>query len=90
MLANRKVRGSRPGVNDGAAGYVDVKEQHFQLLSFGSRNGGRPGLQLAMQEVPAAPIQCVDWRVNKPLNMNERPGLTAPRPRISCVFLFHG
>ncbi|GAB4860314.1 hypothetical protein Ancab_011794 [Ancistrocladus abbreviatus] len=33
----------------------------------------------ARRTVLAALIRCFDWKVNRPLNMNERPGLTVPR-----------
>ncbi|GKV09173.1 hypothetical protein SLEP1_g20715 [Rubroshorea leprosula] len=71
---------------------IDVKGLHYQLLPFGSGRRACPGISLAMQELPtalAAMIQCFDWKVvvtdgekHGPVDvvdMDERPGLTAPR-----------
>lgn len=66
----------------GPMGLIDVKGQHYQLLPFGTGRRGCPGMSLAMQEVSmvlSAMIQCFEWKVVGPLNMEERPGLTAPR-----------
>lgn len=65
---------------------VDVKGQHFELLPFGTGRRGCPGMPLAMQQLPmvlALLIQCFEFQVpnmnGQELDMNERPGLTAPR-----------
>ncbi|XP_014499014.1 licodione synthase-like [Vigna radiata var. radiata] len=72
-------------------GVMDVMGQHFELLPFGCGRRLCPGVSLVMQEVPAllgAIIQCFDFQVidskgfkvdGKAIDMNERPGLTAPR-----------
>ncbi|KAG7947038.1 hypothetical protein I3843_14G073600 [Carya illinoinensis] len=76
-------------------GPIDVRGQHFELLPFGSGTRLCPGLNLAMQELPtllAAMIQCFDFKVVGKhgkliddeqdialVDMDERPGLTAPR-----------
>ncbi|KAH7837741.1 hypothetical protein Vadar_017444 [Vaccinium darrowii] len=76
--------------NDDPVGLIDVKGQHFQLLSFGTGRRGCPGMSLALQQlqtVLAATIQCFDWKVVDPrggniirvVDMIERPGLTVPR-----------
>ncbi|VVA20774.1 PREDICTED: cytochrome P450 [Prunus dulcis] len=78
---------------------VDVRGQHFQLLPFGSGRRVCPGVNLTMKMLPAvlaALIQCFDWKVDgsdcKKMNgddvleMDERPGLTAPRAHdLVCV-----
>ncbi|XP_027345432.1 licodione synthase-like [Abrus precatorius] len=81
-------------------GLIDVRGQHFQLLPFGSGRRMCPGVNLAMQLVPAllgAIIQCFDFQVmeskgvvlnddNMVIDMDERPGLTAPRAHdLVCV-----
>nr|BAA74466.1 cytochrome P450 [Glycyrrhiza echinata] len=83
-----------------SSGVVDVRGSHFQLLPFGSGRRMCPGVSLAMQEVPAllgAIIQCFDFQVVGPkgeilkgddivINVDERPGLTAPRAHnLVCV-----
>ncbi|KAL5778500.1 hypothetical protein ACOSQ2_009237 [Xanthoceras sorbifolium] len=73
------------------SGFIDVKGLHYQLLPFGTGRRGCPGISLAMQELPttlAAMIQCFDWKVDGDhgVDMNERPGLTAPRANdLLCV-----
>ncbi|XP_008224175.1 PREDICTED: licodione synthase-like [Prunus mume] len=78
---------------------VDVRGQHFQLMPFGSGRRVCPGVNLTMKMLPgvlAALIQCFDWKVDgsdcKKMNgddvleMDERPGLTAPRAHdLVCV-----
>ncbi|ONH99047.1 hypothetical protein PRUPE_6G007200 [Prunus persica] len=78
---------------------VDVRGQHFQLMPFGSGRRVCPGMTLAMKMLPgvlAALIQCFNWKVDgsdcKKMNgddvleMDERPGLTAPRAHdLVCV-----
>ena len=73
---------------------VDFRGQHFQFLPFGSGRRICPGMNLATQMLPAllgSIIQCFDLKVNGSLggdqrvdnetvlNMDERPGFTAPR-----------
>ncbi|GAB4859424.1 hypothetical protein Ancab_010890 [Ancistrocladus abbreviatus] len=59
--------------------------------AFCSQRRGRPSLQLAMQEVPTVLptlIQGIDWRVNRPFNMNERPGLTVSMAKdLVCILV---
>ncbi|KAL6275947.1 hypothetical protein ACE6H2_019548 [Prunus campanulata] len=78
---------------------VDVRGQHFQLMPFGSGRRKCPGMNLTMKMLPgvlAALIQCFDWKVDgsdcKKMNgddvleMDERPGMTAPRAHdLVCV-----
>ncbi|KAK3229280.1 hypothetical protein Dsin_001161 [Dipteronia sinensis] len=76
------------GVNN-----IDVKGLHYQLLPFGSGRRGCPGISLAMRELPAtlaAMIHCFNWKVDGDhhgvVDINERPGLTAPRANdLLCV-----
>lgn len=64
---------------------IDVKGQHFELLPFGTGRRGCPGMLLGIQEVIiiiGTMIQCFDWKLPDgygPVDMTERPGLTAPR-----------
>lgn len=73
---------------------IDVRGQHFNLLPFGCGTRLCPGINLAMQELPtllASMIQCFDFKVvgkhgklieeqdDALVDMEERPGLTAPR-----------
>uniref|UniRef100_A0A1W7HBN6 Cytochrome P450 n=1 Tax=Scoparia dulcis TaxID=107240 RepID=A0A1W7HBN6_SCODU len=64
---------------------IDVKGQHFELLPFGTGRRGCPGMLLALQELIGAlgtTVQCFDWKLPEgsgPIDMTERPGLTAPR-----------
>ncbi|XP_059429238.1 licodione synthase-like [Corylus avellana] len=84
----------------GNMGHIDIRGQHFQLLPFGSGRRICPGINFAMQELPtllAAMIQCFDFKLVGPrgetmdgesvvVNMDERPGLTAPRAHdLMCV-----
>ena len=79
---------------------MDIRGQHFQLLPFGTGRRICPGINLAMQELPtllAAMIQCFDFKLvgphgeimdgeNAVVDMDERPGLTAPRAHdLVCV-----
>ncbi|KAK7404619.1 hypothetical protein VNO78_05574 [Psophocarpus tetragonolobus] len=83
-----------------STGLIDVRGQHFQLLPFGSGRRMCPGINLAMQLVPAllaAIIQCFDFHVldsngevlkgnNLVIDVTERPGLTAPRAQdLRCI-----
>ncbi|XP_051134577.1 cytochrome P450 93B2-like [Andrographis paniculata] len=83
---------------------IDIKGQHFELLPFGTGRRGCPGMVMAIQELISIignMIQCFDWKlpdgVVGPLDMSERPGLTAPRanellcrvvPRIDPAIVF--
>ncbi|ONI00394.1 hypothetical protein PRUPE_6G086500 [Prunus persica] len=89
------------GEDDGqmSAVDVDVRGQHFHLMPFGSGRRVCRGMNLAMKMLPgvlAALIQCFDWKVDgsdcKKMNgddvleMDERPGFTAPRAHdLVCV-----
>ncbi|CAJ1933072.1 unnamed protein product [Sphenostylis stenocarpa] len=79
---------------------VDLKGHHFELLPFGSGRRGCPGMPLAMRELPTiigALIQCFEWKMlgshgeilehgRRKINMDERPGLTAPRANdLICI-----
>ena len=84
---------------EGKESSIDTKGHHFELLPFGTGRRGCPGMPLAMQELPnviGALIQCFTWKVldkdgkiigdGKPIDMDERPGLTSPRARdLLCV-----
>ncbi|GFP82363.1 licodione synthase [Phtheirospermum japonicum] len=64
---------------------IDIKGQHFELLPFGTGRRGCPGMLLAIQElilIIGTMVQCFDWKMpvgSGPVDMTERPGLTAPR-----------
>ncbi|XP_058735049.1 cytochrome P450 93B16-like [Vicia villosa] len=71
---------------------IDMKGHHFELLPFGTGRRGCPGMPLAMRELPTvigALVQCFEWKMLDPegkildhgkrIEMDERPGLTAPR-----------
>lgn len=78
---------------EGEGSTIEIKGQHFKMLPFGTGRRGCPGMPLAMRELPAiigALIQCFEWRMSgsqgeildhgrSSINMDERPGLTAPR-----------
>lgn len=81
-------------------GIIDVRGQHFQFLPFGFGRRSCPGINLAMQELPAllaAMIQYFDFKLvgqrggimegeNAVVNMDEGPGLTTPRVHdLVCV-----
>ncbi|XP_068339112.1 (2S)-flavanone 2-hydroxylase-like [Pyrus communis] len=87
------------GGGDGASA-LDVRGQHFQLLPFGTGRRICPGLNLALQMLPAllgAMVQCFDWKVDgvnqkhtngdeRVLEMDERPGVTTPRAHdLICI-----
>ncbi|KAB2606829.1 licodione synthase-like [Pyrus ussuriensis x Pyrus communis] len=87
------------GGGDGASA-LDVRGQHFQLLPFGTGRRICPGLNLALQMLPAllgAMVQCFDWKVvvanqkhtngdERVLEMDERPGMTTPRAHdLICI-----
>ncbi|KAL0390168.1 UNVERIFIED_CONTAM: Licodione synthase [Sesamum calycinum] len=64
---------------------IDIKGQNFELLPFGTGRRGCPGMLLAIQElisIIGTMVQCFDWKLpngSGPVDMTERPGLTAPR-----------
>ncbi|KAF7804118.1 3,9-dihydroxypterocarpan 6A-monooxygenase-like [Senna tora] len=64
---------------------VDLRGQHFELISFGSGRRMCPGASLALLVVQtnlAAMIQCFDWKVNggnQCVSMEEKPAMTLPR-----------
>lgn len=78
---------------EGEGSAIDTKGHHFELLPFGSGRRGCPGMPLAMRELPTfigALILCFEWKMfgsqgeildhgKSLINMDERPGLTAPR-----------
>ncbi|XP_054789693.1 cytochrome P450 93B16-like [Prosopis cineraria] len=84
---------------EGKQSGLDVKGHHYELLPFGSGRRGCPGQPLAMRELPVvigALIQCFTWKPldsdgkiiadGKTINMDERPGLTAPRANdLLCI-----
>lgn len=78
---------------------LDVKGHHYELVPFGSGRRGCPGQPLAMLELPViigTLAQCFTWKPldsdgkiigdGKTINMDERPGLTAPRAKeLLCI-----
>ena len=78
---------------------IDIKGHDFELLPFGSGRRGCPGMPLAMRELPTvigALVQCFEWKMldseskildqGKKIDMDERPGLTAPRANdLFCI-----
>ncbi|WVY98187.1 hypothetical protein V8G54_030338 [Vigna mungo] len=65
---------------------LDLKGQHFELLSFGAGRRSCPGASLALQIVPttlAGMIQCFEWKVGQDgkgvVDMEEGPGMALPR-----------
>nr|QCP80356.1 cytochrome P450-11 [Tanacetum cinerariifolium] len=73
---------------------VDVRGQHFHLLTFGSGRRMCPGISLAQHIVHTslgAMIQCFEWKAGKDGNlssvdMEERSGLSVPRANpLVCV-----
>lgn len=65
---------------------LDLKGQHFELLSFGAGKRSCPGASLALQIVPttlAGMIQCFEWKVGEDgkgvVDMEEGPGMALPR-----------
>ncbi|XP_020214945.1 licodione synthase [Cajanus cajan] len=76
---------------EGERSSIDIKGHNFELLPFGSGRRGCPGMPLALRELPTiigALIQCFEWKIfdskdhahtTTLINMDERPGLTAPR-----------
>ncbi|WVZ03090.1 hypothetical protein V8G54_023896 [Vigna mungo] len=79
---------------------LDLKGHHFELLPFGSGRRGCPGMPLAMRELPTiigTLVQCFEWKMfgsegeilehgRGKINMDERPGLTAPRANdLVCI-----
>ncbi|TQD99209.1 hypothetical protein C1H46_015219 [Malus baccata] len=87
------------GGGDGARA-LDVRGQNFQLLPFGTGRRICPGINLALQMLPAllgAMVQCFDWKVvgvnqkhmngdDRVLAMDERPGLATSRAHdLICI-----
>ncbi|XP_028768360.1 licodione synthase [Neltuma alba] len=84
---------------EGKQSGLDIKGHHYELLPFGTGRRGCPGQPLALQELPVvigALIQCFTWKPldsegkiideGKRINMDERPGLTAPRANeLLCI-----
>ncbi|XP_027367418.1 cytochrome P450 93A3-like [Abrus precatorius] len=73
-------------LNEEGQSPLDLKGQHFELLSFGAGRRSCPGASLALQIIPttlAAMIQCFEWKVgeegNGTVDMEEGPGLALPR-----------
>ena len=78
---------------------IDMKGHHYELLPFGSGRRGCPGMPLAMRQLPTvigALVQCFEWKMldsegkildqDKTIDMDERPGLTAPRANdLICI-----
>ncbi|GKD64517.1 cytochrome P450 93A3-like protein [Tanacetum coccineum] len=73
---------------------LDVREQYFHMLPFGSGRRMCPGISLALpviQTTLGAMIQCFEWKAGKDGNltnvdMDEGPGLTLPRANpLICV-----
>lgn len=83
----------------GEGSEIDIKGHHFELLPFGSGRRGCPGMPLAMRQLPTiigALVQCFEWKMldsedkilhnGKTIDMDERPGLTAPRANdLVCI-----
>jgi len=99
-LEFRPERFLKVGEGGDSNGVMDVTGQSFELLPFGCGRRMCPGVSLVMQEVPAllgAIIQSFDFEVmdskgqvlkgdDRVIDMNERPGLTAPRAQdLVCV-----
>ena len=73
---------------------LDVRGQHFHLLSFGSGRRGCPRTSLALQVFQttlATLIQCFEWKVSGgkgTIDMEEGPELTLPRAHpLICVLV---
>ena len=78
---------------------IDMKGHQFELLPFGSGRRGCPGMPLALRQLPTvigALAQCFEWKMldseskildhGKKIDMDERPGLTAPRANdLICI-----
>lgn len=78
---------------------IDMKGHQFELLPFGSGRRGCPGMPLALRQLPTvigALVQCFEWKMldseckildqGKKIDMDERPGLTAPRANdLICI-----
>ncbi|KAJ7972275.1 Cytochrome P450 family protein [Quillaja saponaria] len=75
-------------LNEEGKSELDLRGQHFHLLTFGAGRRSCPGASLALQIVStalAAMVQCFEWKVggdneeNGTLNMEEGPGITLLR-----------
>ncbi|GLJ45520.1 hypothetical protein SUGI_0958370 [Cryptomeria japonica] len=61
---------------------IDVKGQHFELLSFGAGRRACPGISMGLANVYlvlAQLIHCFDWSAKGDLDRDEEFGLTLPR-----------
>ncbi|KAK7257774.1 hypothetical protein RIF29_31996 [Crotalaria pallida] len=84
---------------EGEGSTIDIKGHHYELLPFGTGRRGCPGMPLAMRELPTiigALAQCFEFNMfdskgrileqGKTIDMDERPGLTAPRANpLVCI-----
>jgi len=73
-------------LNEEGQSPLDLKGQHFELLSFGAGRRSCPGASLALQIIPntlAGMIQCFEWKVGEEgkgmVDMEEGPGMALPR-----------
>lgn len=73
-------------LNEEGLSPLDLKGQHFELLSFGAGRRSCPGASLALQIIHttlAGMIQCFEWKVgeegNETVDMEEGPGMALPR-----------
>ncbi|RDX61067.1 3,9-dihydroxypterocarpan 6A-monooxygenase, partial [Mucuna pruriens] len=80
-------------LNEEGESPLDLKGQHFELLSFGAGRRSCPGASLALQIIPttlAGMIQCFEWKVGEEgsgmVDMEEGPGMALPRAHpLLCV-----
>ncbi|TKY53285.1 3,9-dihydroxypterocarpan 6A-monooxygenase [Spatholobus suberectus] len=80
-------------LNEEGQSPLDLKGQHFELLSFGVGRRSCPGASLALQIIPttlAGMIQCFEWKVGEEedgmVDMEEGPGMALPRAHpLLCV-----
>ncbi|OIW08605.1 hypothetical protein TanjilG_03281 [Lupinus angustifolius] len=84
---------------EGEGNSIDIKGHNYELLPFGTGRRGCPGMPLAMRELPTmigVLVQCFEWNMfdsngkivehGKTIDMDERPGLTAPRANnLICI-----
>ncbi|CAL0304120.1 unnamed protein product [Lupinus luteus] len=84
---------------EGEGNSLDIKGHNYELLPFGTGRRGCPGMPLAMRELPTmigVLVQCFEWNMfdtngkilehGKTIDMDERPGLTAPRANnLVCI-----
>lgn len=80
-------------LNEEGQSPLDLKGQHFELLSFGAGKRSCPGAALALHVIPttlAGMIQCFEWKVgeewNGTVDMVEGPGMALPRAHpLLCI-----